>query len=126
LGLTATPQRRDGHHPIIGMQLGPIRFAVTSRSPGGQRPFEHRLIVRETAFVRKEVESDQGIQQLYAALAADQQRNELILADIVAALNEHRSPILLTERRDHLILAGWPRRFLLTGVAAPAGLMGST
>jgi superfamily II DNA or RNA helicase len=26
LGLTATPLRRDGHHPIIFMQCGPIRF----------------------------------------------------------------------------------------------------
>jgi superfamily II DNA or RNA helicase len=25
-GLTATPRRRDGHHPIIEMQLGPVRF----------------------------------------------------------------------------------------------------
>jgi len=28
LGLTATPHRRDGHHPILEMQLGPVRFAV--------------------------------------------------------------------------------------------------
>ena len=27
-GLTATPQRRDGHHPIIFMQLGPIRHSA--------------------------------------------------------------------------------------------------
>ncbi len=26
--LTATPQRRDGHHPILERQLGPIRYAV--------------------------------------------------------------------------------------------------
>jgi len=25
-GLTATPTRKDGHHPIITMQCGPIRF----------------------------------------------------------------------------------------------------
>jgi superfamily II DNA or RNA helicase len=28
VGLTATPHRRDGHHPIIQMQFGPVRFAV--------------------------------------------------------------------------------------------------
>lgn len=28
-GLTATPQRRDGHHPIITMQCGPVRHTLT-------------------------------------------------------------------------------------------------
>ena len=37
-GLTATPQRRDGHQPIIEMQLGPVRFAVESKSQAAQRP----------------------------------------------------------------------------------------
>ena len=26
LGLAATPERKDGHHPIIYMQCGPIRY----------------------------------------------------------------------------------------------------
>ncbi|HUF73220.1 MAG TPA: DEAD/DEAH box helicase family protein [Gammaproteobacteria bacterium] len=32
LGLTATPQRRDGHHPITEMQLGPVRYRVDVRN----------------------------------------------------------------------------------------------
>jgi len=32
LGLTATPRRRDGHHPIIFMQCGPIRHHVIRSS----------------------------------------------------------------------------------------------
>jgi hypothetical protein len=48
IGLTATPRRRDGLHPIIEMQLGPVRFAVDARSQAARRPFEQRLIVRET------------------------------------------------------------------------------
>jgi superfamily II DNA or RNA helicase len=27
-GLTATPRRRDGHHPIIAMQCGPVRHTL--------------------------------------------------------------------------------------------------
>ena len=50
LGLTATPERRDGHHPILPMQLGPVRFSVDPKSQAAQRPFEHKLIVRETEF----------------------------------------------------------------------------
>jgi superfamily II DNA or RNA helicase len=33
VGLTATPVRKDGHHPIILMQCGPIRFNVSSKRP---------------------------------------------------------------------------------------------
>jgi hypothetical protein len=29
---TATPERKDGHHPIIYMQCGPIRFKLSARS----------------------------------------------------------------------------------------------
>jgi superfamily II DNA or RNA helicase len=101
-GLTATPRRRDGLHPITGMQLGPVRFAVDARSQAAQRPFDHRLVVRETAFGRDRAVPLDSIQALYAALAANEQRNRLILDDVTTALVQGRSPILLTERKDHL------------------------
>lgn len=101
-GLTATPQRRDGHHPIIQMQIGPVQFAVLARERAALRPFIHRLIVRKTHFLPTALPDGAGIQELYAALAVDQERNDLILNDIVQSLEEGRSPLLLTERRDHL------------------------
>jgi superfamily II DNA or RNA helicase len=101
VGLTATPYRRDGHHPILEMQLGPVRFAVDPKGQAARRPFDHRLTVRETSF-RMEGGADSGIQGIYAALAADEARNRLILDDVLHALEEGRSPVLLTERRDHL------------------------
>jgi superfamily II DNA or RNA helicase len=30
VGLTATPRRKDGHHPIIYMHCGPVRFNSTT------------------------------------------------------------------------------------------------
>lgn len=102
VGLTATPHRRDGHHPILEMQLGPVRFAVDPKSQAARRPFNHRLIVRETSFRLEGGSADAGIQGIYAALAEDEARNRLILDDVLNALEEGRSPILLTERRDHL------------------------
>jgi superfamily II DNA or RNA helicase len=112
VGLTATPQRRDGHHPILNMQLGPVRFAVDARSQAARRPFSHKLVVRETGFSSNGIPEGAGIQDLYAALAADQRRNDLIFDDVVRAIEEKRSPILLTERRDHLEhFAGRLRRF---------------
>jgi superfamily II DNA or RNA helicase len=101
-GLTATPYRRDGHQPIIYMQCGPVRFAADSRSPNSKRPFQHRLTVRETGFSAEGVDPKTGIQGLYAAIARDEQRNELIVEDVIQSLAEGRSPIVLTERRDHL------------------------
>jgi superfamily II DNA or RNA helicase len=102
VGLTATPHRRDGHHPILEMQMGPVRFAVDPKGQAARRPFDHRLIVRETSFRLEGGDAKAGIQKIYAALTADEARNRLILDDVLHALEEGRSPILLTERRDHL------------------------
>ena len=102
LGLTATPHRRDGHHPILEMQLGPVRFQVDPKNQLVVRPFEHRLVVRETGYRLRESVGELRIQALYRALAGDDVRNRLILDDVISALQEGRTPIVLTERRDHL------------------------
>ena len=46
--------------------------------------------------------SDLAIQRIYSRLAQDEARNRLILDDVISAVEEGRSPIVLTERRDHL------------------------
>lgn len=38
-GLTATPTRKDGHHPIIFMQCGPIRYRDDAKKQAERRPF---------------------------------------------------------------------------------------
>jgi superfamily II DNA or RNA helicase len=43
-----------------------------------------------------------AIQELYAQLAADEARNDLIFEDVLAALEAGRSPVVITERKDHL------------------------
>jgi superfamily II DNA or RNA helicase len=101
-GLTATPRRRDGHQPILEFHLGPTRFSIDPRSEAARQAFRHRLIVRETAFRFEGGAAPAGIQEMYARLAADGARNQMILDDVLRALGEGRSPILLTERRDHL------------------------
>jgi len=102
VGLTATPQRRDGHHPILQMQLGPIRYEVEATNQAVARPFACRLFVRDTGFRLSPDKADSPIQTIYRELASDANRNELILEDVVRAVAEGRSPILLTERKDHL------------------------
>ena len=102
-GLSATVVRRDGHHPIIFMQCGAVRYRASARAQARQRPFEHRAILRPTLF-RLPAGTDgerPPIQQVYAALAADEARNALIVDDVLVALEAGRSPIVLTERREH-------------------------
>lgn len=50
LGLSATVTRKDGHHPIVFMQCGPVRHRVDAKAQAAARPFEHMVIVRPTAF----------------------------------------------------------------------------
>jgi superfamily II DNA or RNA helicase len=44
----------------------------------------------------------QPIQAVYAMLAADDERNRLIVEDVLAAAQAKRTPVVLTERREHL------------------------
>jgi superfamily II DNA or RNA helicase len=97
-GLTATPIRKDGLHPIIFMQCGPIRYKVDARSQAKVRPFVHKLIVRNTGFNSK----SENIQELYKLLSKDEKRNQMLFDDVLHALEEKRSPIILTERLEHL------------------------
>ena len=107
VGLTATPYRRDGHQPIIHLQCGPTRFSLNRKQQATDEDFTRRLILRETGFSLSDTDSGITIQEIYARLTADRQRNHLILGDIRQALAEGRSPILLTERKEHLeYLAG--------------------
>ncbi len=50
LGLSATVARKDGHHPIIFMQCGPVRHQVNARAQAASRPFEHFVLVQPTSF----------------------------------------------------------------------------
>ena len=106
-GLSATVTRKDGHHPIIFMQCGPVRHRVNSKEQAAARPFEHVVIVRPTAF-HPATPADPDLRSqfhtLYDQLIADDARNKMICDDVFASVRETRSPILLTERNEHLDL----------------------
>ena len=48
VGLSATVARKDGHHPIIFMQCGPVRHRVNARAQAAARPFDHLVLVQLT------------------------------------------------------------------------------
>ncbi len=84
------------------MQCGPVRHTVSQKDRQSQELLRHHLICRDTSFTTPTQEGEPSIHDIYAALVADEARNELILNDLLQALEEGRSPILLTERRKHL------------------------
>jgi superfamily II DNA or RNA helicase/very-short-patch-repair endonuclease len=105
VGLSATVARKDGHHPIIFMQCGPVRFHVNARAQAAARPFEHFVLVQPTAFQPTRVpDPDKRVefQTLYQDLIADDARTHRICADVVESVRNGRSPLILTERNDHL------------------------
>ena len=101
-GLTATPYRRDGHQPIIGMQCGPIRHVVDAATTRQQHALDLRVVRRDTSFDPNVLPRDSSIQEIYSALAADDDRLELVASDARRLLREGRAPMILTERRAHL------------------------
>jgi superfamily II DNA or RNA helicase len=102
VGLTATPTRKDGHHPIIFMQCGPIRFNLSARDAAERSPFRHLVLPRLTGFRMQPEGTDRTIQDAYAALVTNQERNQQISADIIQAVREGGTPLVLTNRTDHL------------------------
>lgn len=101
-GLTATPARQDGHHPIVHMQCGPIRMRVDAKSQALTRNMQLQVIPRYTPFRLPSTNTNPGIQEVYQFLVDDEQRNEMIFDDLLKCLEQGRSPILLAERTAHV------------------------
>jgi superfamily II DNA or RNA helicase len=101
-GLTATPYRRDGHQPIITMQCGPIRHVVNRPKVRPGEALERRVIRKDTSFDPSILPPGASIQEIYGALAKDDDRLALVLADIRELVHDGRALVVLTERREHL------------------------
>lgn len=124
VGLTATPTRKDGHHPIICMQCGPIVFRHSARAMTESTPFEHLVIPRRTDFTMSPSLSDLTIHDVYAALIRDNARNEMIVDDLVRSVESGHSPLLLTGRTEHLSHFATKLRGVVKNVLVLRGGMG--
>jgi very-short-patch-repair endonuclease len=105
VGLSATVTRKDGHQPIIFMQCGPVRHRVNARAQAAMRPFDHFVLVQPTTFQSARApDPDKRVefQALYQELVNDEARNRRIVDDVAESVNSGRSPLVLTERNDHL------------------------
>ena len=110
-GLSATVTRKDGHHPIIFMQCGPVRHRVDARAQAAARPFTHAVHVRPTGF-RPVGSPGRGCANPVSrtVLRADRGSRPAISSSATTCsrpFSEGRSPLVLTERNEHLdYLAG--------------------
>ncbi|HGW8541726.1 TPA: DEAD/DEAH box helicase family protein [Escherichia coli] len=98
LGLTATPIRRDGLHPIIFMYCGAIRHTAS-------RPKEspHNLeVLTRSRFTSGHLPSDARIQDIFREIALDHDRTVAIAEEAMKAFGQGRKVLVLTERTDHL------------------------
>ena len=126
-GLSATVIRKDGHHPIIFMQCGPVRYRITARRGIASHPFSHKVIFRETGFTLAQniEEKDFKIHEIYEALLSDETRNAVIFEDVMKSIDEEkRSPLLISERREHVEIFAMRFRPLIKNVIVFRGGMG--
>lgn len=100
-GLTATLRRRDGHHPIVAMQCGPVRHTI-AQGTTDKHALQLRVVRRDTGFDPSVLPTDASIQEVFGALADDDERTKLITDEALELIGQGRSPIVLTERREHL------------------------
>ena len=98
LGLTATPIRRDGQHPIIFMQCGPIRHEA-SRPEAAPRSL---TVIPRTFAAQPVSDPAMPIQDVFRRLANSTERSRRIVDDVLRAYRSGRSILVLTERTEHL------------------------
>ncbi len=91
LGLSATPNRKDGMEPIIFQQLGSIAYEIKSKSK-----LTNILKIVETQFES----SASSFTQLISEIIINNDRNMLILQEIIKYKN--KKILLLTDRIEHI------------------------
>jgi superfamily II DNA or RNA helicase len=102
LGLTATPERQDGHQKIVFMAVGPVRHKVKSTT---KEKFEQEVVV--TQFYDEppiQLSNSKGrpkISDVYRWLIENRKRTQHIVKDVLLAISESKHPLVLTERREH-------------------------
>jgi superfamily II DNA or RNA helicase len=120
LGLSATVIRKDGQHPIVLMNLGEVLYSNTHKI---ESSFTQKLFPRLTGFRMPDeantVDATENkltaIQDIFRSLYTNEDRNKLIVKDILAAYEEGRECLVLSERLEHLdILKGLLAEYVST------------
>jgi superfamily II DNA or RNA helicase len=103
-GVTATPIRSDGLDAQIFFHCGPIRFKTDTKAQIKEHGFDHVMTPRFTQVRPLVLTSLNNMPMIYNELAVIESRNRKIIDDIVGAVSESRTPLVLTERVEHVLL----------------------
>jgi superfamily II DNA or RNA helicase len=100
IGLTATPVRKDGLEKLLHLQCGPIRHTIR---PTRESAATRTVFVRRSSFTIPGGLGEQPpIHAVWEALVGDAGRTKQIALDVLAAVDEGRCPLVLSDRKVHL------------------------
>ena len=99
LGLTATDYRSDGMDRIIVMQLGPVRHLMTST---GCPDMARVLVTHTTTFTVPDEITGDDMPEIYNLLAADRDRNRIIVDAVTEAAQDGQNCLVLCNRIEQL------------------------
>ncbi len=103
LGLTATAYRKDKLERLMNFYIGPvIQSKIKTRTiveENTENKVTTHLITRKTNFTPKEKGSD--FNEISLELVEDDERNQLVIDDVVEAVQSGSKCLVLTERVDH-------------------------
>ena len=98
-GLTATPTRKDRLEKLLFAQCGPIRHTLAAASATIARTVKVR---HTTVALPPEAGTRPPIHMFWKALAQDEDRVKVIVADMTDCVVEGRSPLVLADRKAYL------------------------
>lgn len=99
LGLTATDYRSDGMDRIIVMQLGPVRHLMApTECPDRARV----LVTHTTTFTVPDEITGDDMPEIYNLLAADRDRNRIIVDAVTEAARDGQNCLVLCNRIEQL------------------------
>ncbi len=98
-GLTATPKRDDGMEQKVTMQFGGIRHRFTAREKAALQGISHFIRPRFTRLVN--LGAPWSMQEAYRKIISHEERNAMIVEDVLACLQQGKTPLLLTKFKEH-------------------------
>ncbi len=121
-GVTATPFRSDGLEKINYMLLGSIRYRYTSKDRAKEQGIEHLVYPRFTRAVAPRFQQDKmHPNEAYAIVRENEDRDNIIVNDVIKCVKEGRTPVILSKYVDHSrklyerLLGHADKVFLLSG-----------
>lgn len=102
IGLTATPDRQDGLSKVFRYHIGPV---LTKTSCKNLTPDVYQVPTRVMVNPKNYVSKKAGksyLGTLVTLLVKNQQRNDIIVKNILSALGKGRKILVLSQRVEHL------------------------